>query len=119
MGEGMSKLNLVVLRTKDKARLKDFYQGIFNVEFDEHEDHCSRHYGVRVGEVYLEVYQTKSEMGQLDGLGFEVRDLEISLGLAGNDYVQKEIESTPVGRVAMLKDPDGRVIYLSEKQIKS
>lgn len=106
---------MVILCTHDLDGLRNFYQNTFGVGFEKHTDHGPKHYGAQFGNVYLEIYLTSQELRQLDGLGFEVDNLESFLKAVDKDFIYKEIQSTPSGRFATIKHTDSRLIYLREK----
>ncbi len=110
-----SRLNLLILRTGNQERLKNFYQDLFDKHFELHTDHGPRHYGARFGEVYIEIYQTSKELKQLDGLGFVVENLEEFLKKVDKENIHKKIQSALDERSAIIRDPDNRLIYLTEK----
>ena len=108
------QINLIILRTQNLDRLKNFYEKLLDTKFDEHTDHGPIHYGSKFGEVYLEIYPTKKNIAQLDGLGFKVSDLEATLKCVDRKNIHKEIENTDLGLTAIIKDPDNRLIYLTQ-----
>lgn len=109
-----TKLNLVVLRSKDIEGLRSFYSKLLSAEFEEHTDHGPRHYGTQIGETYLEIYTTKQTQGQLDSVGFGTDGLEATIERVGREYIHRPAADTPQGRAATLKDPDGRLVFLVE-----
>lgn len=102
-------LNLLILRTKDIEELKSFYSNLLNVNFEEHLDHGPRHYGAKVGNTYLEIYQTRKEQRQLDGLGFSLSSLEFKANVS-EEFILERSENN-----IKLKDPDGRLVFLERK----
>ncbi|MDP3882174.1 MAG: bleomycin resistance protein [Nanoarchaeota archaeon] len=117
MGGNKSKpgLNLVVLRSPQPLRLRDFYQNLLETIFEEHTDHGPIHYGAELGEVYLEIYPTKEKDGSRDGIGFQVGSLEEAIARVGREFLYKAPMQSSFGRTAMLKDPDARIIHLAER----
>lgn len=113
----MTKINLLILRTHNLEKLRIFYEGIFNVVFEEHLDHGPRHYGAKFDESYIEIYPTSKEQGQLDGFGMNVENIETLLRRVSKEDLHRSLESSPKGRSAIIRDPDNRLIYLSDSQV--
>ena len=108
--------NLIILRTPDIERLRDFYARLLQVTFTRHTDHGPEHYAAPLKGLTIEIYPTKRRLEQLDGQGFSVLNLETILARVDKTALHQAPFETPVGRSAMIKDPDGRLIYLTEEK---
>ncbi len=108
------KLSLLTIRTNDLELAKEFYTRLLATTFTTHTDHGSRHYSTQLGSVTFEIYPTKKELKQLDMPGFIVDSLETIIDRMGKGYLYEAPFDTPLGLSAILKDPDGRLIYLTE-----
>ncbi len=112
----MSSYNLTILRSNKVEQLVTFYSRLLEVNFDEHTDHGPTHHGTQVGDVYLEIYRTKNLQGQLDGIGFAMSELEKALERVGKEHLHQSIQRNGNNISAMLKDPDGRIVFLTEQK---
>lgn len=113
-------LTLLVLKTRQVDRLRAFYQTL-GVKFTE-EQHGQgpRHHAGRVGEVVIEIYPLPADGTTVDTstlLGFSVGKLaEVIQGLEGiGTLVVKQATQTAWGLQAVVKDPDGRSVELSQQ----
>ena len=111
--------NSLVLKTRQVDRLLAFYQTL-GIEFTE-ELHAQgpRHFAGRVGEVVIEIYALKDE-GTVDTsprFGFSVGKLaEVIQALEAIDtLIVKRPTQTEWGYQAVVKDPDGRSVELSQE----
>lgn len=110
-----TSLNLVVLRTNQIKHLKEFYENLLELKFEKHLDHGPMHYGASLGDVYFEIYPTQKELGQLDSPGFIVENLDKIISNLEKEHLHKEPKNTQFGRIAIIKDPDNRLVYLTER----
>lgn len=110
------KLNLLVLRTYRLEELRAFYSAL-GAKF-EAEQHGSgpKHYAATLGAgLVLELYPCQ-EGASLDAgtrFGLAVADLRQALCRVGQPVTPKE---TPWGLQAVVRDPDGRTIELSQSE---
>lgn len=107
----MTRLNLVVLYSKDIEGLKSFYEGI-GLEFraERHGD-GPFHYAAG-GDTVLEIYPTKSALIEKTAIGFEVDNLtQVVADL--REYVS---EGDMANEMVRLRDPDNRRVFLTEKR---
>ncbi len=111
-----TNINLLVLRSSDIEKLKNFYEKLLEVKFESHTDHGPLHYGALIGSVLLELYSTKKELLQLDSPGFSVSGLENVIARVEPKYVHKQSYDSDFGRMAILKDPDNRLVFLVESE---
>ena len=107
-------LNLVVLRSADINRTTAFYSAVLGLEFEQHADHGPLHYGAQVGPVYMEIYPTKKQQIQLDSVGFQVTGLQHIVD-NNEEAVYHKVEVREGKRRVTLKDPDGRLVFLTEQ----
>ncbi|MBI4918459.1 glyoxalase/bleomycin resistance/extradiol dioxygenase family protein [archaeon] len=115
MSEAKPSLNLLILRSQNVDLLRDFYQTLLQVSFEQHTDHGPVHYGMQVGSVYLEIYPTKKELAQLDSPGFSVKNLDEIIARVEAKYLHKAPVDSSFGRFAIIKDPDNRLVHLVEE----
>ena len=113
MTNSISHLNLVVLRSKDINNLREFYESLGLSFFEEKHGKGPTHYSSKQENVVFELYPTKDNQDNTM-LGFAISDLEITIKNVGTEYVHKKIFDTDEGRAAILRDPDGRLVYLLE-----
>jgi lactoylglutathione lyase len=112
-----SRLNLLVLKTHQMDRLKDFYSALGVLFAEERHGDGPRHLAGRVGDLVLELYPLPDGASPADGttrLGFAVPDLDAalrSLDAVGAVLVSQP-KTTPWGRRAVVRDPDGRAVEL-------
>lgn len=110
------RLNLLVLRTRQLDKVKEFYSAL-GISFTE-EKHGGGplHLAARVGDLVLELYPLPADAGPADAstrLGFVVRNLEAVLARLGAAVVSGP-RVTEWGRRAVVRDPDGRKVELLE-----
>ena len=106
--------NLVILRSPFPERLKTFYESLLKETFDYHTDHCSPHYAASLGDVVVEIYSTKSALPACDGIGFCVSSIKAAIERIGEQYVHRPAAPSPYGISALLRDPDNRLVHLTE-----
>ncbi|WP_254506884.1 VOC family protein [Anatilimnocola floriformis] len=108
-------LSLLVLKTRQLERLKDFYENL-GIEFvEEKHGDGPLHFAGKLGDAVFEIYPLAS--GEADAttrLGFVVDDLDdISERLQRLQSVPlKQPKQTEWGRRLVVKDPDGRSVEL-------
>jgi lactoylglutathione lyase len=110
-----TRLNLLVLKTQQPDRLKDFYS-VLGLSFaEERHGDGPLHFAARIGEVVLELYPLPADACPADDstrLGFAVPNLDAalqSLDAVGAVLVSQP-KTTPWGRRAVVRDPDGRAV---------
>jgi predicted enzyme related to lactoylglutathione lyase len=111
-------LTLLVLKTAQVDRLRSFYEALGIAFTEERHGSGTRHHAGRVGGLVLEVYPLPDE-GSADTstrLGFAVDNLaEVVRTLQGlGTQVVKELTHTAWGLQALVKDPDGRSVELTQ-----
>ncbi len=115
----MTTLSLIVLKSKDIEKLKDFYQ-ILGLDFvKEKHDKGAAHYASQMGNIVFELYPLKSEneADTMTRLGFQVEDLENTMNvLQAKEYqIVSPAKTTEFGYSAIVKDSDGRSVELYQK----
>jgi predicted enzyme related to lactoylglutathione lyase len=113
-------LTLLVLKTRQVEQLRRFYQ-MLGIELTE-EKHGKGpiHYAGRLGDMVIEVYPLPDDGSPVDSstrLGFAVEDLaEVIRALEGvGTRIITPARDTAWGRQAIVCDPDGRGVELSQK----
>lgn len=110
------KVNLIVLKTHQLDRLRDFYSALGISFVEEKHGNGPTHLAGRVGEVMLELYPLPADAGPADSttrLGFAVPDLDAVVAKLGAAVVSGP-RTTEWGRRAVARDPDGRKVELGE-----
>jgi len=111
-----ARLNTLILRSNNLDNLRTFYENIFQLEFEKHTDHGPVHYGSQLGDLYFELYPTKNQQKQLDGIGFQVTSIVDILSNLEDLQIHKYPLRTNYGLSASITDPDGRLVLLTEKR---
>jgi len=116
--EAVTAVNLVVIRSIQPAASVEFFK-ILGLKFAE-EQHGSGpvHFAAEVGDVVFEVYPAKDREAVADvRLGFRVADLSATLAAlrAAGAAIVAEPKLTTWGLRAVVADPDGRKIELTER----
>jgi predicted enzyme related to lactoylglutathione lyase len=112
-------LNLLVLRSPDVERAARFY-GLLGIRF-ERERHGTgpEHLAARLGPAVLELYPLDGEPDSVGvRLGFRVASVEAVVQAARREgqSVLSPPRRTPWGYRAVLADPDGRRVEVSEDE---
>lgn len=111
----MPALRLIVLRSPDLDRLKVSYETL-GLEFTE-ENHGSgpRHYAASLGTLVLELYPGNDKSSLR--LGFSVTNLDqvVQDFKAAGGVVKEPPHENEWGYQAVLQDPDGRMIELTQE----
>jgi len=110
-----AEINYVVLYSANIERLKNFYERLFSVKFDEHLDHKPKHYGTNFGQVYLVIYASAYDNKNVDRIGFSVTSLDKMMENIEQRYFHTGPKPSKYGRFAIIKDPDDRLIHIFEK----
>jgi predicted enzyme related to lactoylglutathione lyase len=111
-------LNMVVIYSEDVERALQFYRA-FGLSFTkEKHGRGPEHYAAEVGPTVFEIYPSGPEAPSPSAvrLGFRVASVETSLAaLAARGMAQAAVpRDTPWGRRAVVTDPDGRRVEISE-----
>lgn len=112
------KPNLVVLRSLELDRLCGFYQMLGLAWVRERHGNGPEHFTTTVEDFVLELYPARSaeQVDATTGLGFRLDDVVAvveHLRLAGIGIV-REPKSMPWGLQAIVQDPDGRNVILTQ-----
>lgn len=111
-----AKLNLIVIRSPDAARLAGFYQTL-GLVFELHRHGSDpEHFASENGSCVFEIYPASSEATSGLRLGFEVQDVSYTVQLLINSgaTVLKAPSPSPWGLRAVLQDPDGNKLELTQ-----
>jgi len=114
------KLNLIVLRSGDMARLADFYSAI-GMTFTKHRHGKGpEHFGTEDCGLVLEIYAKRNDGDTTANvrIGFEVQDLEkVVENLKPFDYsIVSKPKDSPWGKRMIIDDLDGHRVELTEKR---
>lgn len=109
-----SKLNLIVLKTEDKERLKDFYQTLGLQFVQEKHGDGPIHYSCEMQGLVLEIYPGKPSKSPM--LGFNVDSIEKIVHALEEKKVQVKqlISNETYAKKAAVYDPDGRTVFLTQ-----
>jgi predicted enzyme related to lactoylglutathione lyase len=113
------RLNLLVLKTRQLDRLRQFYAALGIAFAQEKHGDGPLHYAGTIGDLVLELYPLPEGAGLADSttrLGFAVAGLDAvvrALEGVGAEVVALP-RQTAWGRRAVVRDPDGRAVELSE-----
>ena len=112
----MRSLNLLVLRCANIERSKSFYE-IFGMAFQkEQHGNGPAHYACQDERGVFEIYPTESGAPDQTGLGFLTGDLDgLHMLLRRNQFAPREIRDTELGRMFVVRDPDGRRIEVKQR----
>jgi len=110
-------LNLLVLKTRQVERLVAFYRTLGFDFAEEKHGNGPVHFAGRVGNMVFELYPTMTEDAVDSGtrLGFTVPDLDGIVAALGEmaTPIESEPKMSPWGYRAVVRDPDGRAIELT------
>lgn len=114
------ELNLLVIRTKNPRLLAEFYEKI-GLQFEYHQHgNGPFHYATALGKTVFEIYpftKSQQEADKTLRLGFTVKNLDelIAKLKQENINILTEPAHSEWGYFAVIADPDGRKIELTEK----
>jgi len=113
-------MTLLVLKTRQVEQLRLFYQALGIELAEEQHGKGPVHFAGRAGDVVIEIYPLPDDGTQVDPstrLGFAVQNLaEIVQTLQGIGIkIVTEPRETAWGFQAVVKDPDGRSVELSQR----
>jgi len=116
----MRNLNLLVLRCRDIERSKSFYQ-LFGMAFNREQhgngpEHYSSSDEANGGGGVMELYPTEGAAPDQTGLGFVTGELDdLHMLLRRNQFAPREIRDTELGRMFVVRDPDGRRVEVKAR----
>jgi predicted enzyme related to lactoylglutathione lyase len=114
-------LSLLVLRAADPTRTRRFYETLgLSFAVEQHET-GALHYSCALGETVLEIYPghearaPEANSGGATMLGLSVKDVDAACAAAttGGAKIRRVPTGSGAGRRAVLEDPDGRVVELT------
>lgn len=113
-------LTLLVLKTRRVEQLRGFYQTLGIELTEEQHGKGPVHFAGRVGNVVIEVYPLRNDHTTVDSstrLGFAVENLaEVVKALEGIGMnMVTPPKETAWGLQAVVRDPDGRTVELSQQ----
>jgi predicted enzyme related to lactoylglutathione lyase len=115
------KLNLIVLKTRQVEQVRTFYQVLGLDLTEEQHGKGPIHFAGRIGDVVIEIYPLPNDASLVDSstrLGFDVENVAqviMALDSIGTCIVSLP-KDTPWGFQAIVKDPDGRSVELTQRQ---
>lgn len=110
-------LNLVVIRSADLDRAGQFYQ-LLGLGFAMHRHgNGPKHLSSEGGGVVFEIYPQSAAGDSTSGtrIGFSVSSVDRVLSLLGSEAVLSSPQDSPWGRRAVIADPDGHRIELTQR----
>jgi lactoylglutathione lyase len=112
----MRSLNLLVLRCGDIERSKSFYEN-FGLNFvKEQHGNGPAHYSSTDEQGMFELYPSEGMPPDQTGLGFVSADLDGLHGLLRkNQFAPRDVRETELGRMFVVRDPDGRRVEVKAK----
>jgi lactoylglutathione lyase len=112
----MKSLNLLVLRCANIERSKSFYE-IFGMAFvKQQHGNGPVHYAFEQPDGIFELYPSEGGAPDQTGLGFVTGDLEgLHMLLRRNQFAPREIRNTELGRMFVVRDPDGRRVEVKAR----
>jgi len=112
----MRSLNLLVLRCANIQRSRAFYE-LFGMAFNQHQHgNGPIHFASEDDSGVFEIYPLEGGSADQTGLGFLTGDLEgLHMLLRRNQFAPREIRETELGRMFVVRDPDGRRIEVKAR----
>jgi len=117
-----ARLNLLVLRSKNVAAALEFYRAVGLAFVEEQHGSGPIHYSCELGGMVVEIYPGSDgaapdrKVGGATTMGFSIKALDSTM--ATLEALKVEVVSGakegPWGRRAVVLDPDGRAIDLTE-----
>lgn len=111
-------LNLVVLRSKDMARLAEFYMRLGLPLTRHRHGNGPEHFGTETGALIFEIYPQRNDTDETANvrLGFRVESIETTLaGLQSIGFsMVSEPKNSPWGKRCVIDDIEGHRIELTE-----
>jgi len=115
--ENGTRLSLVVLRAEDVERARRFYEALGATFAAERHGAGPEHYAAPWGDAVLEIYPAATERPpEAVRLGFRVPSIDAALETLRilNAEIVTPARESPWGRRAVVRDPDGRMVELTE-----
>ena len=115
----MIRCNLLVIKTDQLETTRQFYQSI-GIQFQKHQHGKGPvHYAAEMGPLVFEIYPLSDRQSLVDSstrLGFTVSQLDKLIAALPEDIVLKSPYQAEWGYQAIVQDPDGRKIELTQRQ---
>ena len=113
----MRNLTLLVLRCANIERSKGFYE-LFGMAFvKEQHGNGPQHYSCADDTGVFEIYPLEGGAADQTGLGFVSGDLDgLHMLMRRNQFAPREIRDTELGRMFVVRDPDGRRVEVKAKK---
>lgn len=112
------RLCLVVIRSRDLATSRRFYEAIGLTFREEQHGNGPRHLTCILGDTVFEIYPVSSDEDSTTSarLGFRIRDIELALSAVvdRSGTIVSQPKASPWGKRAVVRDPDGHVVELVE-----
>jgi predicted enzyme related to lactoylglutathione lyase len=116
----LPSLRLLVLRSRQIQTLKVFYESLGLKFSEEKHGRGPQHYAAILGTLVLELYplQETNTGSDIPRLGFEVSDVEKACekAKAAGATIKQAPKKTDHGVQALLLDPDGRTVELTQEE---
>lgn len=109
-------LSLLVLQCGDIEAARRYY-GLLGLKFvEEQHGEGPRHYAANLGSMVLEIYPCQGKPNAPSRLGFRVAELDTVLSMLRRQGqpILREGKDSPWGRRALVQDPDGNKIELTD-----
>ena len=112
----MKSLNLLVLRCGNIERSKAFYE-LFGMAFAKHQHgNGPAHFASEEETGVFELYPLEGAAADQTGLGFLTGDLDgLHMLMRRNQFAPREIRDTELGRMFVVRDPDGRRVEVKAR----
>mgnify|MGYP001545166532 CR=1 FL=1 len=112
----MRGMNLLVLRCRDIESCKRFYEAFGMVFVTHKHGEGPEHYSAEENGMVFELYPAAGTTPDQTGLGFETDDLDgLHMLFRRNQFAPREIRETELGRMFIVRDPDGRRVEVKAK----
>ena len=113
------QLNLVVIRSSDMKSLAGFYSTLFNKELELHRHgNGPEHYGTELDGLIFEIYPKRSESDDTSAMrfGYIVENVDSAITRVQQYPINivSEAKDSPWGRRAVIDDPEGHRIELTQ-----
>lgn len=114
----MIQCSLLVIKTDQLEITCQFYQSL-GIQFQQHRHgNGPLHYAAEIGQLIFEIYPLSNRQALVDSstrLGFEVPQLDKLIAALPADIVLKFPYQAEWGYQAIVQDPDGRKIELTQQ----
>jgi predicted enzyme related to lactoylglutathione lyase len=113
-------LSLLVLKTDQIEQVRNFYQGLGLAFQEEKHGNGPIHFSARIQDTVVEIYPLPKAVPQADmttRLGFRIENLDATIQKLKEKGGKVVSEAQPKGSgfAAIVKDPDGRSVELTQE----